>query len=168
VAYPLFYHVEMLDFDRSSSRTPIRRNDVRPVNEVELVWNVKFALGDLLASYRNVFKSAEKGVRDRAAHGIAMRIAAQLRRYEILRNTKVPEGSDLFSRAAFRGFGSDDAWGWGWGFVAAFIPVGGPVVKRYCTLPMPKCVSLIPVRAFKKSDQFWRGGGIGHFTLPNR
>lgn len=32
---------------------------------------------------------------------IAMRIAAQLRRYEILSDTEVPEDSDLFSRAAF-------------------------------------------------------------------
>jgi hypothetical protein len=30
-----------------------------------------------------------------------MRIAEQLHRYEILSDTVVPEGSDLFSRAAF-------------------------------------------------------------------
>lgn len=74
---------------------------MRQVNEAELVWNVKFALRAVSAGYRNDFKSAEQAVRDRAEHGIAARIVAQLRRYEILSDTEVPEGSDLFSRAAF-------------------------------------------------------------------
>jgi hypothetical protein len=74
---------------------------MRQVNEAELVWNLKFALGRVSASYRNDFKSPEKGVRDRAVHGMAMRIAEQLRRYEILSDTEVPEGTDLFSRGAF-------------------------------------------------------------------
>ena len=91
----------MLEFDRSFEPTLIRRNDVRQVNEAELVWNVKLALRGLSASYRNDFKSAEKAVQDRAEQSIAMRIAAQLRRYEILSDTEVPEGSDLFLRAAF-------------------------------------------------------------------
>ena len=74
---------------------------MRQVNEAELIWNVKFALRAVSAGYRNDFKSAEKAVRDRAEHGIAARIVAQLRRYEILSDTEVPAGSDLFSRAAF-------------------------------------------------------------------
>ena len=74
---------------------------MRQVNEAELVWNLKLSLRGLSASYRNDFKSAEKEVQRRAEHGIAMQIAAQLRRYEILSDTEVPEGSDLFSRAAF-------------------------------------------------------------------
>jgi len=78
---------------------------VRQVNEAELVWNLKLALRSISASYRNDFKSPEKAVRDRAEHGIALRIAAQLRRYELLSDTAVPEGSDLFSRAAFGGSG---------------------------------------------------------------
>lgn len=74
---------------------------MRQVSEAELVWNLKFALRGVSASYRNDFKSAEKAVRERAEHGIAARIVAQLRRYEILSDTEVPAGSDLFSRAAF-------------------------------------------------------------------
>ena len=74
---------------------------MRQVNEAELVWNLKLALRGVSAGYRNDFKSVEKAVRDRAEHGIAGRIVAQLRRYEILSDTEVPAGSDLFSRAAF-------------------------------------------------------------------
>lgn len=78
---------------------------MRQVGESELVWNIKLALRYLSASYRNDFKSPQAEVRARAEQSIAKKIADHLGRYEILSDAPLPEGSDLFSRAAF---GSSD------------------------------------------------------------
>ena len=78
---------------------------MRQVGEAELVWNLKYTLSRVSASFRNDLKSPQVEVRKRAEQLIAAQIADQLRRYEILSDTPLPEGSDLFSRAAF---GSSD------------------------------------------------------------
>lgn len=74
---------------------------MRQVNEAELVWNLRLALRGLSTSNRNDFKSPQSEVRRRAEEMIAVKLAAQLRRYEILSEAPLPEGSDLFSRAAY-------------------------------------------------------------------
>jgi hypothetical protein len=74
---------------------------MRQVGEAELIWNLKFALSRLSATSRNGLKSSEQDVRKRAEHSVAAKIAEQMRRYEILSDAPLPEGSDLFSRAAF-------------------------------------------------------------------
>lgn len=78
---------------------------MRQVGEAELVWNLKLALRQISATQRNGLKSAESEVRKRAEHIIAAKLAEQLKRYEILSEAPLPEGSELFSRAAF---GSSD------------------------------------------------------------
>ena len=74
---------------------------MRQVGEAELVWNLRLALRQVSATQRNGLKSAESEVRKRAEHSIATKIAEQLKRYEILSEGPLPEGSDLFSKAAF-------------------------------------------------------------------
>jgi hypothetical protein len=74
---------------------------VRQVGEAELVWNLKLALRGLSATQRNELLTREIGVRKRAEHSVAAKLAEQLKRYEILSEAPLPEGSELFSRAAF-------------------------------------------------------------------
>ena len=73
---------------------------MRQVNEAELMWSVKYALRRIGAAQRNRFKSSEQAVQASAEYAIATRIVEQLRRFEILSDAPLPEGSDLFSRAA--------------------------------------------------------------------
>ncbi|MEO9130048.1 MAG: hypothetical protein ABI240_02440 [Sphingomonas sp.] len=74
---------------------------MRQVNEAELMWNIKLALRWARVSTRKEFASNIKDAQDRAEHQIASKIVSQLRRYEVLSGAPLPEGSDLFSRAAF-------------------------------------------------------------------
>ena len=74
---------------------------MRQVGEAELVWNIRMALRGLSAGYRNDFKSGQPELQKRAEQSMAMKVAEQLRRYEILSDAPLPESSDLFSRAAF-------------------------------------------------------------------
>jgi hypothetical protein len=78
---------------------------MRQVGEAELIWNLKLALRHVSASIRNNLASRETDVRKRAEQAVAAKMAEQLRRYEILSDAPLPDGSDLFSRAAF---GSSD------------------------------------------------------------
>lgn len=78
---------------------------MRQVNEAELMWNIKLALRRARVSTRKDFASSVADTQHRGEHNLAQKVAEQFRRYEILSDAPLPEGSDLFSRAAY---GSSD------------------------------------------------------------
>lgn len=78
---------------------------MRQVNEAELMWNIKLALRHARVSTRREFASSVTDAQRRGEHNLALKVVEQFRRYEILSDAPLPEGSDLFSRAAY---GSSD------------------------------------------------------------
>jgi hypothetical protein len=74
---------------------------MRQVNEAELVWNIRLALRQVRAMPRKGFAGSTRDAQASAELTIAVRIAQQLKRYEILSSGPLPSGSDLFSRAAY-------------------------------------------------------------------
>jgi len=74
---------------------------MRQVGHAELLWKIRYELGRLGAAMRNDLKADQREVRRRAESMVADKIVHSLRGYEILSDTPLPEGSDLFSRAAY-------------------------------------------------------------------
>lgn len=76
---------------------------MRQVDEAELVVVMRFQISRLPASLRNQLASRHADARRQAEQMLAVRLVrAALGRYEILSDAPLPEGTDLFSRAAYR------------------------------------------------------------------
>lgn len=76
---------------------------MRQVNHAELLWNVRFAMRNVRTDTRKGLLSREHTARKVAEDMVAGVIVQMLGRYEILSNAPLPEGSDLFSSAAYGG-----------------------------------------------------------------
>ena len=78
---------------------------MRQVSEAELVWNVKYHLRRLSATIRK--RLNDPAERRRTEQFIAEYLVKEaLGRFEVLADTPLPEGSDLYSQAAYdRGSG---------------------------------------------------------------
>jgi hypothetical protein len=77
---------------------------MRQVDEAELVWSIRYRLGRLSATLRKGLNDPRAEQRHRYEQMVAEVIVKEgLRRYEVLTDTPLPPGSDLFSRAAYGG-----------------------------------------------------------------
>ena len=77
---------------------------MRQVNEAELVWAIRYRLGQLGATLRRGLNSPVAEQRNRYEQMVAELIVKEgLRRYEVLSDAPLPPGSDLLSRAAYGG-----------------------------------------------------------------
>lgn len=74
---------------------------MRQVNEAEMVWNVKYALRRMSTTRKKDLASNQRSKRDVAEQMVSQDIVAALGRYEILSDGPLPDGVDLFSRAAY-------------------------------------------------------------------
>lgn len=75
---------------------------MRQVGEAELVWVLKYRLRRLAAGLRRDFASRDPATRAVAAQLLAEHLVRDgLGRYEILSDAPLPDGSDLFTAAAF-------------------------------------------------------------------
>lgn len=82
---------------------------MRQVSEAELVWAIKFRLSRLAPAIRNGFASKTAEGRQFATQFIAeMLVADALGKFEVLSDSPLPEGSDLFTKAAY-GLGDGSA-----------------------------------------------------------
>ncbi|TKW74921.1 MAG: hypothetical protein DI610_05370 [Staphylococcus hominis] len=75
---------------------------MRQVDEAELVWVFRMALRRMSASTRAALASREAAKRTQAEQLLAIELARHgLRRFEVLSDTPLPEGTDLFTAAAY-------------------------------------------------------------------
>ena len=78
---------------------------MRQASEAELIWMIRYTISRTSAGVRRDFASANEQSRKFAEHSLTMALMKRLERYEVLSDAPLPEGSDLFSRAAY---GSSD------------------------------------------------------------
>lgn len=75
---------------------------MRQVDEAELIWVLRMALRRLPASTRTALASREASKRTHAEQMLAIQLVRDgLRRFEVLSNAPLTEGTDLFTAAAY-------------------------------------------------------------------
>lgn len=75
---------------------------MRQVDEAELVWAMRMALRRISPSRIAALTSREAAKRAQAEQLLAIELVRDgLRRFEVLSDSPLPEGSDLFSAAAY-------------------------------------------------------------------
>ncbi len=77
---------------------------MRQINEAELVWAIRNRLGRLSATLRKGLNNPRAEQRHWYEQAVAeLIVKEELDRYDVLSDTPLPPGSDLFSRAAYGG-----------------------------------------------------------------
>lgn len=75
---------------------------MRQVDEAELVWTFRVALSRVSASSRTALASRDASKRHQAEQLLAIELVRKgLNRFEVLSNSPLPDGTDLFSAAAY-------------------------------------------------------------------